>query len=67
MTYKHVFFLIFFQHAPLLDLKTRISLSKSSNPLGEGLGRVLEIGLTEDSSWIKYFTLSNVVDMFVLS
>lgn len=63
----YFFYLFFFQHAPLLDLKTRISLSKSSNPLGEGLGTVLEIGLTEDFSWIKYFTLSNVVDMFGLS
>lgn len=63
------FFFFFFHRVPLLDLKTRISLSKSSNPLGEGLGRVLEIWLTEDSSWsqMKYFTLSNVVDLFVLS
>lgn len=58
MTHKLIQFFFFLHRVPLLDLKTRISLSKSSNPLGEGLGRVLEIWLTEDSSWtqMKYFT-----------
>ena len=49
---------------PFLTWKLGFLPSKSSNPLGEGLGRVLEIWLTEDSlqSRMKYFTLLDVVE-----
>lgn len=46
----HINIQFVFTMPPFLDLKTRISQSKSSNPLGHRLGRVLEIWLTEDSS-----------------
>lgn len=48
---------------PFLTLKLGFLPSKSSNPSGEGLGRVLEIWLMEDSlqSRMKYFTLSDIV------